>query len=475
MPEAFEKRPGAGNELWWLIGGGVAAYLLAFFALSFLGFIYALPFLLVIPLIGYLAFQSILKPVILLIPMFGASYLGEVIHLIPEGAVPVTAFQLFLILTAAAFFFHMLVMNKQTLKPLGFELELLLILTLISFSLIYSPARDSATLFFIRFIVLIVMAYLIANILRERREFYFIFGLLAALAMLLGALSVRSALLDPVTTYFNYLYGGARIIGRGAITVEDPNVFATIFFLPIAFSTSIFLSGLKHWQRALAFSATVVLLAGLASTYSRSSWIATAVLLLLLVIYYKQYKIMLFSFLGIIVVIISVPELREISVNLYSRILDIFSGTQDDSSGIRLMLGFAGIKMFFDSYMLGVGIRGFPEYFTNYYSIQESIGVVEPHNVIYELLAELGLPGFLLFLLLVIIIFRKASANIRNSDNELDKIVATTLIASLTAFMIFYQFYGGALYSTLLWAIIGLIVAQSYILEQKRENTSPAV
>ncbi len=474
MPKAFEKRLGTGIESWWLLGGGVAAYLLAFLAVSFLGFPYAVPILLILPFIGYLAFQSILKPVILIIPMFGATYLGEVIHLIPEGAVPITAFQIFLILTAIAYFLHLLINNKVTIKTLGFELELLLILTLISLSLIYSPARESATLFFIRFIVLIVMVYLIVNILKERKEFYYIFGLLALVAMILGTMSVRSALLDPVTAYMNFLAGGARIIGRGAITVEDPNVFASIFFIPIAFTSSIFLSGLNVWKRSLAFLATVILLAGLASTYSRSAWISTAVLLLVLVIYYKQYKIMTLSILGLIIIIMSVPELRSISLNLYDRVLDIFSGASDDSSNIRLLLGFAGMRMFFDSYMLGVGIRGFPDYFTNYYSTQESIGVVEPHNVIYELLAELGLPGFLLFLLIAVIIFRKASANIRNSKSELDKVVATTLIGTLTAFMVFYQFYGGALYSTLLWSVIGLIIAHSYQLDRWRENLPTA-
>ncbi len=398
--------------------------------------------------------------------MFGATYLGGVIQIIPEGTVPLTLFQVLLLLLILVCFLHYLIFNKERFQILGIELELLLILTLISFSIIYSPNRESALLNLSRIIFLIIMVYVIVNLLKERKHFYAIFFLMTFMAVILGSLSVHAALLDPFTAVMNLRYGGTRIIGRGAITIEDPNVFATLFFLPIAFTTSIFLSQTSILKRSAALGVTLVLLAGLASTYSRSAWIASAVLLMMLVIYYKQYKMMGLTACAIIIIILAVPELRDLTVGMFNRLLDIFAGSADDSSKIRMMLGIAAMHMFFDSYMLGVGFRGFPEMFTNYFSTQKSIGVVEPHNVIYEILAELGVIGFGLFLLLMIAIYRVAASNIRRSTDIHNRVIATALISTLTAFLIFYQFYGGGLMNTNLWATIGLIFAQRFYLNR---------
>ncbi len=460
-----------------LLGAGILIYLAAFGVVWVLGFIYAVPLLVILPAIGYYLFQSLLKPVLLLIPMFAATYLGDVASVIPEGTIPLTLFQIFLLLTITAFFLNYLICDTNRFRTLGVELELLLLFTLISFSIMYSPNRGDALLTFTRMIFLVFMLYLIINILKDRVHFFWIFGLMTVLAFILGVLSIRSALLDPLTAALNIQAGGTRIIGRGAITIRDPNVFATLFFVPIAVTTSIFLSELRYKWRIPALLTTLGLLAGLASTYSRSAWIATAFMLLMLVIYYRQYKMMIITFLLVMVVIMSIPELRNLTLNIVDRLLNIFAGSEDDSSRIRILLGMAAINMFFDSWMMGIGFRGFPEYFTNYFNLQESIGVYEPHNIIYEVLAELGIIGFGLVLLFMFAIYKKASQNFRMSGTEHDRIIAATLIASLTAFVIFYQFYGGAFVSTNMWAVIGLILAHGYYLkttQNRLPKTGPA-
>ena len=449
----------------WLITAGIVLYLASFFVVRFLGFIYAVPLLLILPLIGWYLFQSVIKPVLILIPMLGTIYLGDIVKIIPDGVVPLTLFQILLLLSLVIYLFHHLVHERQRFRTMGFELELLLILTLISLSIIYSPNRESALINFSRILFLILSAYLIINVIRKQSHFYATFFLLTLITVVLGFLSFRNALLNPVIEVLNIRAGGARIFGRGAITIEDPNVFASLFFLPIAFITSAFFSKIRLQWRFYALITGLLLVAGLASTYSRSAWIATAFMLLMMVIYYRQYKLMFLLAATVVVTILSIPELRSMTFNIINRLMDIFAGTDDDSSRIRVLLGIAAVRMFFDSWFMGVGFRGFPERFTDYFSTQESIGVVEPHNITYEILAELGIVGFGLIVFLAYRIFRMASANIRKSVTEPDKIIATSLIASLAAYIVFFQFYGGALVSTNLWAIIGLVIAHSYYLD----------
>ncbi|MDG5767480.1 O-antigen ligase family protein [Balneolales bacterium ANBcel1] len=458
----------------WLIAAGIVIYLASFFVARFLGFIYAVPLILVLPLIAWYLLQSIVKPVLILVPMLGAIYLGSIIKVIPDGVVPLTLFQILLFLGLAIYLFHYLLHEKHRFRIMGFELELLLIFTLISFSIIYSPNRESALINFSRILFLVLFAYLIINVIQKQKHFYATFVLLTVITVILGLLSFHSALLNPVIAAMNLQAGGTRIFGRGAITIEDPNVFASLFFLPISFIVSAFFSQISLRWRFVALITGLLLAAGLASTFSRSAWIATAFLLLVLVVYYRQYKLMGFLVALVVVVVMSIPELRNMAFTVINRIFDIFAGSEDDSSRIRVLLGIAAIRMFFDSWFMGVGFRGFPERFTDYFTTQESIDVVEPHNITYEILAELGIVGFGLILFLVYRIFRMASENIRKSGTEPEKIIATSLIASLTGYIVFFQFYGGALVSTNLWAIIGLIVAYSYYLhyhgKESRQN-----
>lgn len=467
MRIAFIKHP----DQAWLIVGALMIYLTAFFVTSMLGFIYAAPLLFLIPIFGYYLIQSIIHPILLIVPMLGATYLGDIVSIFPVGAVPFTLFQILLISSIAVYIIHFLLSQKDSIRILGIELELLLGFTLISLSIIYSPNQINALFNLSRMVLLVIMVYLIVNTFRYRIHFITAFSLLVFISLILGILSIYSSLLDPLTAVKNLRAGGMQIIGRGAITIRDPNVFASFFFLPIAISTSVSFSKLSYYWRIPALGITLILLLSLASTYSRSSWLSATFLLLLLIIYYRQYKMMGMILAGILLLILAVPELRNISIGLINRVFDIFSGMSDDSSRIRVLLGIAGIRIFFDSYFMGVGFRGFPDKFTNYFTSQESIGVVEPHNIIYEILAELGLIGLGLFLVMTIIIFRQASQNVKNSITESDKIIATSLISTLVAFIIFFQLYGGALVNSNLWSLIGLVIAQGYYLKIRSTPT----
>ncbi|MEX1120988.1 MAG: hypothetical protein WED82_02585, partial [Balneolales bacterium] len=113
--------------------------------------------------------------------------------------------------------------------------------------------------------------------------------------------------------------------------------------------------------------------------------------------------------------------------------------------------------------LLGVGFRGFPEVFPNYFSVQSTIGVVEPHNITYTILAELGVIGFFLFAIIYWKIGWVAYQNITLSTGDVERSVSITLFVAYIAFIIFYQFYNGFLVDTNIWIIIGLIFAMNLI------------
>ena len=120
--------------------------------------------------------------------------------------------------------------------------------------------------------------------------------------------------------------------------------------------------------------------------------------------------------------------------------------------------------MFIDSYGLGIGFDAFGNHFTDYYSPQQTIGVIEPHNITYTILSELGMQGFFIFGVIVFFLFRDAFGNIKKSDSTIDKIISVTLFSSFCGYVLFYQFYGGGLFDSILMLNIGLILAHKKLL-----------
>jgi O-antigen ligase len=210
----------------------------------------------------------------------------------------------------------------------------------------------------------------------------------------------------------------------------------------------------------------MLILGGIITSYSRSGFLAVAVICIINIFIFKRFKP--FVILGVIgvVAILLIPTFRLTFASYSERILDLLTGAIDTSSNIRIMLGIASINMFIDSYGLGVGFDAFSERFTSYYSIQETVGVVEPHNLTYTVLAELGMQGFIIFILIVFFLFKDALLNIRNAETIFDRILSVSFFCSFCGYILFYQFYGGGLTDNILMFNIALILTHKKFLHK---------
>ena len=76
--------------------------------------------------------------------------------------------------------------------------------------------------------------------------------------------------------------------------------------------------------------------------------------------------------------------------------------------------------------MLG---SGFSTYFQNYYTIQQTIGVYEPHNILYNIFAEIGILVLAVFLYLIYKIIHTAYSCSKVNDSKLIHIAGHSLLA----------------------------------------------
>lgn len=297
--------------------------------------------------------------------------------------------------------------------------------------------------------------------------------------IIISCISILENILNPQIAIQNVLSSGLKIDRATAGGIyADPNRFAASLFLPIIYSFILVLTTDKIKTKIFFSFSIAVLIIGLVSSYSRSAFLSLGLTLLIITIYLKKVpQLSILSLIGL-VIILSVQPLRSSFLLYGERILELLGGAIDTSSNIRLMLGSAAIGMFMDSNMIGVGFGAFSENFISYFSTQESVGVVEPHNVFYTIFAELGLIGFLIFILILVKIFADGVQVINNVDLK-TKPLAITLLASFSCYIIFYQFYGGALYDAFIYLIIGIIlmlkvnIKEFKGLDSTREISSP--
>jgi O-antigen ligase len=398
-------------------------------------------------------------------PIIIGAYLSGLFYLAENLPIPLTAFQLVLALGCVIFFFKKLILRDLTFQIYGLEFVYLLLALFIMFSIIYTPEREEALFSSIRIAVLVFMSYIFVNTINNEKDIKFILIVIVGTSTIVAFSSLMQSLFNPDLVITNYLNQSNKIIRESGNEV-DPNIFASNFIMPVMLLCTTIMKSKNRLLQSMCLLSLLLILLVVLSTYSRSVWVSMVVGILYIIFKFKRVDIIIYALIIVALGILLIPELRVFFSTVLERIQNIFAGTEDDSSNIRLMLGIGAIKMFFDSYFMGVGFQGFSTYFQNYYTIQQTIGVYEPHNILYTILAEIGILGFIVFLYLLYKIVHTAYSCSKVNDSRLIHVASHSLLASSISYLVFYQFYGG-LTNSFIYILIGLIFATKKVSQNK--------
>lgn len=386
--------------------------------------------------------------------VFGA-FLSGIFYLMEDAAIPLTIFQLTLFLALFAYVFNIIASRNVEIQVYGLETAYLLLLALIFLSLIYSPNRVDGLFYGVRFVTLLAMTYLIYNAINSYKDFKIIVLVIVISGTLVALKSLYDTYNNPEIIAFNLINTGKRIM-RSAGDQADPNRFAITFALPFMFLLNYFITVESKKLKLAILIPFLLITAAVLVTYSRSTWVAFFIGGAISIKYYKKYSVILIlAGVGIVVLMFS-STAQTIFISIFQRVKDIFAGSSDDSSNIRLMLLYGAIHMFIDSYTFGVGFQSFSVHFQYYFHKQETVGVYEPHNEYYKVLAELGIIGFIVFMYIISKFVRVAVANLNANDKQMD-VFAVSLLCSLIAYLAFFLFYSGMMYNSLFFINVALI------------------
>ncbi|MCJ7508814.1 MAG: O-antigen ligase family protein [candidate division Zixibacteria bacterium] len=251
----------------------------------------------------------------------------------------------------------------------------------------------------IDFAKILVFYFLIVNLLNDQKRLrIFIWEYI----LLIGWVAVSS-----LEGYFSGNIQFAQGIERAqGITGSDPNSLAVTLALAAPFIWYILFVEKSRWLKLLSIGVLIASLYTIILTGSRSAILGLVTIVFLVWIRSRRKFVSLI--IALLIVTITWIVMPEQYKGRYKTILSSTHGEIDDSSQGRINAWKAGMEMFFDRPFLGVGVGAFgTAHATSYTPEGKPRSWLKAHNTYVQLLAELGILGTIIFVILIYNIIRQ--------------------------------------------------------------------
>ena len=275
-----------------------------------------------------------------------------------------------------------------------------------------------------KWLEVVVVILLGSQYLRSRRQIWII----VALICLAG---ISQAFYGYIQAFFNLgpqsfiRDTGLRVYG----TFDQPNPYAGYINIPLSITLALTLLGQSWVTRILAGLTAIILGVAEYLSQSRGGEIALAVALIFIVLAGMPHiralmRVLIVLFLGIfaallagwIPVSIFNPVLRFLGV---AQISFTNPSSQDYSTAERLAHWIAGLHMFMDHPVLGVGIGNYPDAYSKYFIAIFTTSLGHAHNYYINIAAEIGSIGLIAFLLFLLAVFVAGGHSLREINKKL--------------------------------------------------------
>ncbi|MFH1536851.1 MAG: O-antigen ligase family protein, partial [Patescibacteria group bacterium] len=353
---------------------------------------------------------------------------------------------------------------------------------LINILAIYNaPNIERSTMVLLFIIFTSFVALLIPNLIKKKENLnkmlyvlFFsyslvtIFGIYQFLGDIVG--------LPPELTGLRELYT-KDVLGfpRVQSTALEPLYFANYLLLPFCLLLTVFLT--KSLKLKPYILASLVALGGLnlVLTVSRGAYIAFAASLIIVCIFLfkKVFTPRNIIYFIIVVSLVSVGAVK--FLNLENALEDFTEHTQSIFEGAsyeeRVDTFSESQRAWSTHPLIGIGPGSFGPFSSSHPYVVPQDGYKIVNNVYLEILAESGILGLALFILIIIILIIRNIKAIIVEQNNLLKALHIGLMAAFIGILVQYNTFS-ILYIMHIWFTIGLMIAcQNMTLNKKNENS----
>lgn len=315
---------------------------------------------------------------------------------------------------------------KFKFTPANFLILLFSIIIIIS--TIFSASPSGSFRDFVIHLVSIGVVFMLIHSKKSKEEIYFLSGVFVLTATIVSIHGFYQFFAGvPMGSGWLDVSQNPNIETRVFSTFENPNILAEYLIMVLPISIAQFFINNKIIKKICFALASSIIFICIGLTYSRGSWIGLAFSILLFIVLIDFKKLAFFVPAGI-------GSLFLMPTSILQRISTIGS-LKDSSNFYRFNLWNKAIDIVKDFWLSGIGI-GYVAFRKISPFYIRTMAPYHTHNTYLQIAIELGIIGIIVFLLLILSIFKMGIGSIVNSNSRFIKFFTTAYMASLSAILV---------------------------------------
>jgi putative inorganic carbon (hco3(-)) transporter len=354
--------------------------------------------------------------------------------------VTVTITEVMMALTVTSFVARYLIVERGSWRSGPLLRPILLLLAAMLLSVFKATNQLQSLKEIVKWLEFLSVYWMAINLFRgqPRKLAWFLAALVSAafIEAIIGATQVVLRLGPP-----QFLIGG--LILRAYGTFGQPNPFAGYLNLTLPILVGVALFAPSRHLRGATWFATAAMAVVMITTLSRGAWLGFAVALLVIgLVASRRVAVWIWVMLLAVAIVILAAVFGIIPFGITERVLSAFglagisldNVTGENFSAVqRLAFWQAGLNMFENNPVLGVGIGNYMEAYPQYAAQGWETVLGHAHDYYLNAAAETGVVGLAAYIALLIAAFRQVSAAVRSAPRGIWYGVALGLLGSLTA------------------------------------------
>lgn len=315
---------------------------------------------------------------------------------------------------------------KFKFTPANFLILLFSIIIVISTILSVSP--DGSFRDFTIHLISIGIVFMLIHSKKSKNEIYLLSGIFTLTATIVSIYGVYQLFAGvPMGSGWLDVSQNPNIQTRVYSTFENPNLLAEYLIMVFPISVALFFINNEIIKKICFAVSSGIIFICIGLTYSRGSWIGLAFSILVFIVLIDFKKLAFFVPAGI-------GSLFLMPTSILQRISTIGS-LKDSSNFYRFNLWNMAIDILKDFWFSGIGI-GYVAFRKISPFYIRTMAPYHTHNTYLQIAIELGIIGIIVFLLLMLSIFKMGIGSIVNSNSRFIKFFTTAYMASLSAILV---------------------------------------
>ena len=421
---------------------------------------------------GILSTKSLLFAVLPFAALLGAALVleypvsGVFFSVFAAPFIPTMLLAAMVVYTTVCFIFKTLQTGKFKWRIDGVGMGLGIFLLLMLFSSIFSFNAKKSILVWGLYLVFVSFYFIIVNAVKTKKQLYSIIRLFVIAGLLVSLYGILQYVFGWNTSNAwidEAMFEDATM--RAYSTMENPNVLGEYLLFVVPLSVFLILNkGAKRLEKLFWLATAAVCALCMVFTQSRGCWIGLFAAFAIFITFYNG-KLWGLLPLAILALPFVLPQ------TMMDRFMSV-GNLEDSSTSYRVFIWLGSLAMMKDFWIGGIGMG--EGAFRMMYPFYSYNAVIAPHshNLYLQFLVEGGICALLVFIVMLIVYFKKTSMQFSKHGKEsLDGVFALTCVCAVAGFMI-QSMFDYTFYNYRMMAMFFMILALSVSMENMKEADS---